>query len=787
MGMLDRKLVRDFRRLWAQGLAIALVMACGIATLILASGAYRSLEETRAAFYERYRFGTIFASATRAPLETAERIKAISGVSGAEFRIVKPVILDMPGMAEPAAGFAVSTPDYREPEVNRLYLRSGRLPEPGHEGEVALLESFANAHHLGAGSQITALMNGTRRTLRVTGIVLSPEYVYTIGPGDMVPDPRRFGVLYLSHSELAGIFGMTGAFNDVVLRTTRGANEHAILDAVDTILKPFGGAGAHGRATQISHAFLHNEMIQLESMAKVIPPIFLIVAAFLINMILSRLIALEREQIGLLKALGFSGFSIGIHYAKLTLMIAAIGLAAGVVFGNWGGRGMTQMYTEFFSFPFLIFREGADLYITSTSITVAAALAGAARAIWSVVSLPAAVAMRPPAPLRYRSLFSSGLGIDKLFSQLDVMAARAIIRRPVRAALTVLGTSLSVALLVTAFGTLDSMDEMIDAIFFQTNRQDATLTFAADLSPAAAIAASRLPGVLRAETFRATPITLRNGHKEKNLSLSALDKNADLTRILDVDGHPVVPPKEGLLINDHVANYFGLRQGDMVEAELVMRDHRLVRLPITGIVRSYIGLEVYMQAEALDHLLGDGARVSGARISIDSNELGALYKAVKATPAVASISLQGIARDNFRSTMNENMMMMTVVYITLAVIITFGVVYNSARIQLSERARELASLRVFGFTRWEVSGVLLLELAIIALAAQPLGWYLGYVFSAAVIKGIDSDLFRVPFVIYISTFTKASGIVLFAAVVSALMVRRRIDHLDMVKVLKTRE
>ncbi|HHZ07912.1 MAG TPA: FtsX-like permease family protein [Rhizobiales bacterium] len=787
MSMLDRKLIRDLARIWAQVLAIALVMACGVATIVIAIGAYRSLEETRAAFYERYRFGNVFASATRAPLHLRERIARLPGVIGVELRVVRPVLLDMPGMIEPATGIAVSIPDRGEPSVNRLYLRTGRLPEAGRTGEVAVTEPFALAHRMEPGSTFTALMNGRRQPLTVTGIVLSPEYVYSIGPGDMMPDPRRFGVFFMSRAALAGLFDMDGAFDDVVLRTQRGANLRAIVDDLDRILKPYGGTGSYDRTDQISHAFLDNELIQLRAMAAVIPPVFLFVAAFLVNMILSRLITLEREQIGLLKAIGFGPAAIAWHYVKLTLLVVAIGLAIGVLSGNWMGRSLTRLYAEFFSFPFLIFRQSLDLYVLAGGVTAAAALAGAARAIWSVVVLPAAVAMQPPAPTLYRTFFSGGAAYLRFLSQLTVMALRHLVRWPVRTLLTTLGTSLSVALLVTALFSFDSIDFMIDTIFFGVERQDATIAFVQDLSPRAMAAVERLPGVMRAEPFRSTGVIMRNGHRERRLSISALPHGADLGRILDVDLRPVEPPAVGLLVSERVATLLSLRVGDRVEVELLQKDHRIETVPITAIVQSFVGLAVYMRSDALDRLLGDGPRVSGARIAVDSNRLPALYRAVKETPAVASIALQDASRQRFRETIERNITIMTTVYTALAVVITFGVIYNSARIQLSERARELASLRVFGFTRGEVSAVLVTELGVMVTLAQPLGWLLGYLFSWSVVKGFESDLFRVPFVINTATFAFASFVVVAVAAASALIVRRRVDRLDLVGVLKTRE
>ena len=785
MSVLDRKLLRDLLRMWAQVLAIALVMACGVATIITSVGAYRSLDETRGAFYERYRFASLFAGVTRAPASLRKSLARIDGVAAVELRIVKSVILDIDGMVEPAAGVVVSLPESGEPTVNRLYLRAGRWPD-GARSEVAVLESFARAHSMTPGSRFSAILNGYRRTLTVAAIVLSPEYIYAVGPGDMVPDQRRFGVIYMPRKALEGAFDMAGAFNDVVMRTQREARLETITDRTDELLRPFGGTGAIGRKDQTSPAFLDNELIQLRAMASVIPPVFLLVSAFLVNMILTRLISLEREQIGLMKAVGYGSGAVAWHYAKLTLVIAVIGVVVGAVVGNLLGQGMTRLYGEFFSFPFLVFRQSADLYVIAAGVSTLSALAGSARSIVSVVRLPPAVAMLPAAPTLYRSILG-GRPLTGRISQLTLMALRHLMRWPLRAATTALGISFAVALLVTALFSFDSIEFMVDTVFFRAERQDATLVFAGPRAPDALLAVSRLPGVMRAEGFRATQVILRMAHRERRLAISTISAGADLARVLDVDLDPLTPPKSGLMISERVASQLSLHVGDLVDLRLLEYGGRSVDVPVTAIVQSYVGLAVYMDPEALDRLIGDGPRLSGARVALDPHRREDLYAALKSTPAIGGIALQAVSRDKFHETIGENVTIMTTVYIALAIIITFGVVYNSARIQLSERARELASLRVFGFTRGEVSGVLLTELAVVVMLAQPLGWALGTAFSWSVVRGFESDLFRIPFVIDRSTFAVASLIVIAIAVVSALIVRRRVDRLDLVRVLKTRD
>ncbi len=787
LSMLDRKLMRDLRRLWAQGLAVALVMACGVATIVLALGAYRSLEQTRATFYDRYRFATLFASVTRAPLHLKDKLLAIPGMAAVELRIVDRVLLDMPGMPEPGTGIAVSIPDIGVGSVNRLYLRSGRLPDLEHADEVAVSAPFAAAHHLHPGDSFHALMNGTRRTLKISGTVLSPEYVYAIGPGDMVPDPRRFGVFFMRRRSLEGTLDMAGSFNDVAAILARGADEASAMARIDAILKPYGGTGSYVRKDQLSNAFLDGELTQLRAMALIIPPIFLFVSAFLVNMVLSRLIALEREQIGLLKAVGFSNGAVGWHYAKLVMAIALAGLALGSVAGERLGHGLTILYGRFYSFPFLVFLQSPDLYAIAGASVLAAALVGTIRALWLVLVLSPAVAMRPPAPTRYRSLLSAGSLFHRLFSELTTMALRHLIRWPLRTFLTVFGTSLSIALLVTALFSSNSVHFMIDTIFSRTERQDASIAFAHELGPGAVQAVAAMPGILSVEPYRTVQVVMHHGHYRRRLAVTGYPPRPDLARLLDVDLDPVEPPAEGLLLSERVANLLHVGAGETVRLELVEQEGRTVEVPVAAVIQSFVGLTVAMRLDALDRLVGQGPRLSGARVRVDAGRLPAFYEAVKRTPSAGSVALLGISRARFRETIDENIDIMRTVYVALAVIITFGVVYNFARIQLSERARELASLRVLGFTRAEVSSVLLIELAVIVALAQPLGWLLGYLFSWSVTRGFESDLFRVPLIVSSATFATASLVVLAAALISALIVRRRIDRLDLVGVLKTRE
>jgi putative ABC transport system permease protein len=785
--VLDKKVLRDLKRLWAQALAIALVMSAGVATFILALGAYRSLDETRAAYYERHRFADVFATVKRAPKLLEQRIAAIPGVLAAETRIVKFALLDIEGFVQPATAQVLSIPDHRSQRLNTLYVRAGRLPEPERVGEVAVSEAFANAHGFSIGSRFHGLLNGKKYQLTVVGIALSPEFIYAIGPGDLIPDDKRFAILWMSEKALAGIFDLEGAFNAVSLQLQRGASQAAVIAELDALLARYGSTGADPRKDQLSHAFLDAELEQLRAMASVIPPIFLFVSAFLINMTLARLIALEREQIGLLKAVGYGRGAVVGHYLKLVLAIAVVGVLIGFVLGTWLGQALAQLYARFYRFPFLLFEHDLDMYLVSALLSCLAAVVGAVRAVWTALRLPPAVAMQAPAPARYRALAIERTAPFRRLSQLTLMSLRHLVRWPLRSALTVLGLALSGALLVVSLFSLDSVEYMIDAQYSVSQRQDATITFTDVHSARALQSVGRLPGVLAAEPYRSVVVRLRNGHLERKLAILGKPAAPDLSRVVDQSQHPVIMPRSGLMLDEYVASLLKLRPGDLVEVEILEGRRGTKRVPVVGIIESWIGTSAYMHMEALNELMDEGPSISGVHVSYDAQAEPRLFAAIKSTPAIAAIALQRLSLAKFRETLAANINAMVAIYMGLAVIVAFGVVYNSARIQLSEHARDLASLRVLGFTRGEVSQVLLLELAILVLLAQPLCWLLGYLFGWLVIQSFSSDVYRAPLIVSSATYAIASLIVIASAAAAGLIVRRRVDRLDLIEVLKTRD
>lgn len=787
IGSLDRKLFRDIWRLRAQAFAIALVIAAGVGMVVMSFGMIRSLEATRDAYYDRYRFADIFATATRVPDAVLEDIQAIEGVSIVEGRLNAGATLDIPGISEPITTIIHSLPPSGMPRVNALVLRSGRLPDPSRPEEVIASEKFADAARIGLGDTISALLYGKRQKVRIVGTVLSPEYIYAIGPGQIIPDNRRFGVLWMGQEHLAAALNSRNTFNEVLIRTERGANAQDIIDRVDVLLERYGGRGARPRKDQISDRFLESELSELRSMTGILPPIFLGVAAFLINMVLSRLVESEREIIGLLTAFGYRSRTIMLHYAKLALVLSLPGLALGLAFGYWMGRGVAGIYQNFFVFPFLTYRAGFDVYLLSCAIAIGVVILGAAQTVRKIGKLTAAEAMRPPVPPNYSGGIAKIIGRIKRLDEPTRIILRGIVRRPLRSALGSVGIAGALGLYITSAGSSDSIGQLMSLIFDQTNRADVTITFTEPRDERALFELSKLPGVMRVEPVRNISATFTSGYRSKSESLTGLPQSGDLNRLVNIDGQVISPPVKGLIISPALARDLAVETGDPVDIQITDGRRPSLTMPVASIMESAIGNPASMDLANMGPMMHEASLSSGAYLSVDPAETQNLYRRLKEMPMVAGFSQRAAALRGIDETIGETLGIVRLFNTGFAALIVFGVVYNNARISLAERARDLVSLRVLGYRRSEVSYVLLGEISLLVLGGLPLGILFGYYLSKMISSTFGGDLFTIPFALSVATVATAILVVLITSAVSALFVRNRLDQLDLVSVLKTRE
>jgi putative ABC transport system permease protein len=787
LSALNRKLLRDLLEMKGQALAIAMVVAAGVAMFVMYLSNFDSLRRTQQAYYERQRFGDVFASLKRAPLSLQDRIAAIPGVADTDARVVAMVTLDVPGLDDPASGLLISVAADRRPPVNDVFLRSGRWIDATRPDEVLAGEGFVTANRLALGDQIGAVINGRLRRLTIVGIALSPEHVYSIRPGEIVPDDRRFGTFWMERRALASAFDMEGAFNDVALALSPESSPQAVIAELDRLLEPYGGRGAIPRALQLSHWTLENELAQLQTFGFLLPLIFLSVAAFILNVALTRALALQRPQIAALKALGYGNAALAWHYVKWALLMAGLGVLIGVGAGAWLGQLIIGIYNRFFHFPELQYRLSLRVVLGATAMTLTAASLGAFSAVRRAVRIPPAEAMRPEQPARYRRSLFETPWLARHLGNAGRMVLRNIARHPFRSAASIVGIGFAAAILVVGFVFIDAMDELITTQFSVAERQDVTVSFVEPRSADARHALARLPGVIAVEPQRVVAARIRAGHRHRNLAITGALPDARLRRVVDRRGLAVRMPPMGLVLSGLLAEVLGVTPGDTVTVEVLEGRRPVFRLPITGLVDDVLGLSAYVEIDALHRMLREGDVVSGAALLIDANEEARLSYRLKRLPSVAGASFKRAVIRNFRDILAANMNLSISLNVIFAGIIAFGVVYNAARVSLSERSRELASLRVLGFTRAEISLILLGELALLTIAALPVGGLLGYGLAAAIVHAVDSEVYRFPLIVSRTAFAWAFLTIIVATLISGLVVRGRLDRLDLVAVLKIRE
>ena len=787
MRALDRKLWRELWGMRGQALAIAAVIVSGVATLVMSLTTLDSLDRTREAFYRDYRFAEVFASLKRAPQDLAARIAALPGVDQSETRVVAAARLEVEGFDEPVTGQIVSLPDHGAQRLNRLHLRAGRLPEPGRAAEVVLHETFSEAHQLQPGDRLTAIINGRRQALNVVGVALSPEYVYQIAPGALLPDYQRYGILWMAQAPLATAYDLDGAFNDVSLTLMHRAVEGDVIRHLDALLEPFGGAGAIGRVDQLSHHFLSEELRQLRTTATVFPLIFLGVAAFLLNVVVSRLIATQRDQIGILKAFGYGNRAIGWHYLKLILLVALAGVAGGVGLGIWFGKGLSAVYSAFYRFPALQFVLRPEVVGFALAVAGGAVLTGTLHSVRRATRLPPAEAMRPESPVAYRATLLERLGLQRLLSQPTRMIARHIERRPIRSLLSITGVAMACGVMIVGNFQQGAIDFMVEVQFGLSQREDLTVSF---VEPTAARAISEmrsLPGVVSVEGMRVVPVRLVAGHRRFRTAIQGIEPGSDLQRVLDDRLQPVEIPADGLLLTDYLAGILGVGPGDAVRVEVLEGERVQREVPVMAVTTQYVGVGATMERAAVNRLLREGDVVSGALLAVDRQDRQQVYDRLKEMPRVAGVLVHESSIQAFFESMAGMVLYFSSIATLLGATIVFGVVYNTARIALSERSRELASLRVLGFRQGEIAYILLGELAVLTFAGIPVGFVVGHGLCGFLVSRFESDLYRIPLVVEPFSLALAAAAALASAALSFALIWGKLSRLDLVAALKTRE
>ncbi len=790
ISVLTKKTVRTLIRSRGQVLAVGAVVMCGTACYIALASCHRNLLLTRDSYYVENRFADFEIALERAPETVLFKIQEIPGVRQVRGRIVEEVKLEVDGDEEGRTGRIVSMPDRRSSVINNVVVTDGRYFEHGAVNEVIISEKFAAANRLGIGDSIRVTIDGRKHTLKIVGFGASPEYIYIIrGMASLVPEPERFAILWVPEKFAEDAKNMQAACNNIVGSIDDPEAADRVLDAAADILNAYGVFSKVKRDNQISNRFISDEIRGLGVQARVLPTVFLGVAALVIFIVLNRMVRNERTQIGLLKAYGYSNLTVSLHYMQYALAQAVLGAIAGFIAGQWMASGLMRIYVEFYAFPILRSRIYPDVIVESLGIAVVFSLLGAISAARRAARIEPAESMRPSTPLRgRRTVFERFPALWQRLSFTWKMIVRNVSRNMFRAGLNVFGVAISSANLIVGFYAIDAITFVLDFQYEQTQRQDATVNFFFERGKDALYEAARLPRVREAEPLLNYPFEMKNGWRSKDVVVVGMERDGNMQRLVDTDGRPVDVGDHGLVLSSALAKSLKVGVGDEVELKPLMgRITKEKSVPVSKIVEQYFGMSGYMNIEALSRVLDEPYVMNAVLVRTDRGHAADLHDEATDIPMIASVDLREAALRNLQETLARSMRIMGVTSVLFAGVIAFSIIYNVTLVSLSERERELASLRVLGFTNREVGSILFNENFVTGALGLLLGIPLGMAMVWGMMHAFDMELFRFPFHIEPRTYFISTGFTILFIAIANFAVRRKIHRLNMVETLKARE
>lgn len=790
MSVLTKKILRTIRRNVGQTLAVSAVIMCGTATLIAFTTAHRNLLLSKETYYAANQFADFEIMLERAPDTVLFKLEELDGVREVRGRIVDEAKLDLGAGHEARTGRIVSMPRLRGPVLNNVHVSEGRYFDPSATNEVIVSSAFAEANDLLLGETIHATIDGRRHALRVVGFGQSPEYIYIIRSiQDMIPSPERFGILWVPEDFAEGALDMQTASNNIVGTVDDPAELDRILDQAETVLQPYGLFAKIKAEDQVSNRFISDEISGLEATTRVIPPVFLGIASLVIAILMNRMVRNERSQIGLLKAYGYSNFAVAFHYIQYAAILGVIGSIAGGLLGQWAADQMMGMYGQFYEFPELHNRFYLNVFLRGSAIAVFFAVAGSWLAARRASGILPAESMRPEAPKSARrSWLERSPRIWNSLSFTSKMIARNVSRHPFRAGLNAFAVMISCGLLIIGFFMLDGMDYLMRFQFEISQRQDARVNFIIERGEGALREVARYEHVRAAEPQLQYPFEMRNGWYQKDVVIIGLPQGGRLQRLIDSDENEVAIPESGLVLSERLAFDLGAEVGDFITIKPLYGKVEVEKsVPVRKIVQQYFGASAYMSLDALSDVLDEEMAINAVLVRMDGGTERTLNEQVRDVPGVATVEIRKDAHENLKETLGQQMAVSSVTTILFAGIIAFSVIYNVTSVSLAERERELASLRILGFSQQEVGRILYRENFMAGAVGLALGVPFGMIACRGLIEAFNTELYRLPYYIELSTIYVAIGLTVLFIVFANLAVRRKLIRLDLVEVLKSRE
>ncbi|MCC9607174.1 FtsX-like permease family protein [Blastopirellula sp. JC732] len=788
--MLDRKLGRDLLQSRGLLLAIVSIMTLGIGLFVGMQSTYHSLSEAKQRYYANCRVADFWVDLKKLPLAEVDAVRRMEGIRQLQPRIQFAATVDLDNRVKPLNGLVIAMPEHRQPVLNDIMMVRGSYFTGRRENEVVINDKFAAANRISPGDWIHLLMNDRRQEFFVVGTAISAEFTYLLGPGALTPDPENFGVFYVPQRFAEDAYDFSGAANQLVGAVAPGTNLDRLLDDIELQLSPFGVFSATPLKDYTSNYYISNEIEQLATFATFLPSVFLAVAALVLNVLMTRLARQQRVVVGTFKAIGYSDWTLFIHFLKYGAAVGVAGSIGGSALGMLLTQGMTAQYQTLFQFPDLHADFFPATHLTGLAVSLFCSILGSLYGARSMLVLKPVEAMRSDPPKNSGRIWLEHF--PWLWGQLSSpwrAALRGMFRNRVRTAVAIFASMTGASILVAGLMMYEATDYFIRVQFEEIIRSDIDLSFKDVVDQAAINELRRLPGADLAEPMFSVACTLENGVHTRRSAVMGIAPGASLTSPRNEAGEPIAVPEVGLTLDRQLANILNVGRGDLVVLRPVQGDQTPKTVPVAQICDGMFGLSCYADIHYLNKLRGEEFAASGAQLKVNPapGVIDDLYRELKRMPAIESVNARIDMINNMRKTFVQAQLVMIFSIILFAGIIFFGSVLNATLINLSEREREAATLGAIGYTRWEIGAMFLRESMLANVIGTLLGFPLGYQLVVLMTFTIDKDLIRFPVVtapwIYIAGIVASISFALLAHAV----VQRRINTMNLLEALQVKE
>ncbi|MBN1900920.1 ABC transporter permease [Candidatus Sumerlaeota bacterium] len=790
--ILFKKLLRDLRARKGSLLALVIIVTVGIGVYVGMVAVYRDLVSSRDSYYRAQRLADFSVDLKRAPKWALDDVASLPNVREVRGRINIGVLIHLPGVDEPISGAAISLPEERSPVLNDVLLRAGCWFSNSSNKEVILNNSFAEANRLRPGSRIKVLLLDQQHELLVVGTAMSPEFVSLIpSSGGFVPDPARFGVIYLPEKFLQQSCDLDGAYNQIIgmAYDNSPVSLDNTLKLIEEKLDLFGVTNTTPVEDQASVRYIADEIRGIKISAHVMPSLFLVVAALALNILMGRLVAQQRSIIGALKAVGYGNGTIMSHYLCYGLVIGMAGGILGAAFGCWMQRALVKIYRQFFILPDIRARIYMDILWNGMIISIVFSLLGTLKGVWFASRLEPAIAMRPPAPEKGARILPERIPLFwNLLPFRWKMILRAIFRNPFRSSVSILASLISTALICATLCNVDALNYLMSYEFEKASREDYSITLRDPKGRRVSSEAASLPSVVHAELQLAVTCDLRNGARKKRIGVIGLIRNNFLYTPLDATGNPVIMPEEGLVFSRKLAEILEVNPGDSISLRSLIGERRRVTAPVVAVVDTYFGLSAYADIEYLSRLIGEEWTGNIIKANVDKKRNhDALFMALKEMPSVIGIAERTRSLTQLNETFGQTMGIMITLMVLFAGLIAFGSILNTALVSLSERQRESGMLRVLGYAPIQVTSIFAGESQLLNVIGIMAGLAAGIGLSHLIAYTYSTELYRFPAVVYPIRLVQSAILMLIFISLAQLIIYYMVEKLDWLEVMKVKE